>query len=59
MNMGIFTLLLVIVTVLAGVASFGVFLVRRSARLAAAAGATDSTGQSSPVLSQSISHPTP
>jgi flagellar basal body-associated protein FliL len=36
MNMGIFTLLAVIVSVLAGVAGFFIFLARKSARAAAA-----------------------
>lgn len=59
MNMGIFTLLLVIVAVLVGVASFGFFLARRSSRLAAGGVSTGSTGQTSTQLSQSISQPTP
>ncbi len=37
MNLGIFALLIVIVSVLVGLASFGVFLARRSARMAAGA----------------------
>jgi hypothetical protein len=37
MNLGIFALLIVIVSVLIGIASFFVFLARRSARFAAAA----------------------
>jgi hypothetical protein len=64
MNMGIFTLLIVIVAVLAGIASlgiasFGFFLVRRSARMATANVAADSAGQSSAQLSRSISQTTP
>jgi len=59
MNMGIFSLLIVIVAVLAGIASFGFFLVRRSARIAAGNAAADSAGQTSAQLSQSISQTTP
>ena len=57
MNMGIFTLLIVIVSVLAGIFAIGVYFVRRSARLAAGqlAEPPPATGR----LSQSISQPTP
>src|SRR5690348_3479281 len=40
MNMGIFALLIVIVSVLAGIAGVGVFFARRAARLAAATAPT-------------------
>ena len=60
MNMGIFTLLIVIVSVLVGIAAVGAFLVHRAGRIAAAAGASageESAGTSSSPA-QSISQPT-
>jgi len=59
MNMGIFSLLVVIVAVLAGIASFGFFLVRRSARIAAGTVVADSASHTSGQLSRSISQTTP
>ena len=51
MNMGIFTLLLVIVSVLIGIASVGFYFVRRAARISA-------TGSANPPSSgsQLLSH---
>ena len=46
MNLGIFALLIVIVSVLVGIASFFVFLARRSARFAAAAASLESSAVS-------------
>jgi hypothetical protein len=58
MNMGIFTLLVVIMLVLAGIAAFAVFLAVRSARLAnGAPNPTFPAGLSAPV-SEQISQPT-
>jgi hypothetical protein len=53
MNMGIFTLLIVIVSVLVGIASFGIFLTRRSARFPNAA----AMPSSSPELAAKASQP--
>jgi hypothetical protein len=55
MNMGIFTLLIVIISVLFGIAAVGVFLVRRAGRMSAGAGAS---AEASPSPGQSISQPT-
>lgn len=52
MNMGIFTLLIVIMTVLFGIAVFFFYILRRAAKMAAAQ-AEEPTGQhSSPAFSQ-------
>ena len=58
MNMGIFTLLIIIVSVLVGIASIGFYLVRRSARLASETAAMANAPQAAP-LAQSISQQTP
>ena len=58
MNMGIFTLLLVVLSVLTGLASFGVFLARRSARFSAEMPRPVSYSQPSPKSSQTFSQPT-
>ena len=52
MNMGIFTLLLVILTVLVGIAGFFFYIVRRAARFEAAA-----EGQGQPAASISMTEP--
>jgi len=58
MNLGIFTLLIVTVFVLLGLAACGIFLARRSARLAAHPPEQTSPAES-PELPQTTSHPTP
>lgn len=58
MNMGIFTLLIVIVSVLAGIASIGFYFVRRAARVAAESATLAGGSQPAP-LQQPISQQTP
>ena len=53
MNMGIFSLLAVITCVLAGIASFGVYTVRRASKLAAASEFDQADPEASPVASSS------
>ena len=48
MNMGIFSLLVVVTVVLAGFAAFGVFLVRRAAQFAAQADSAAAVASSGP-----------
>jgi hypothetical protein len=59
MNLGIFALLIVIVSVLIGIASFFVFLARRSARVAAAAASPHSPAVSATESSSSPAETTP
>jgi len=59
MNLGIFALLVVIVSVLIGLASFGVFLARRSARLAANGDQAAASARMSAEPARPISRPTP
>ena len=59
MNLGIFALLIVIVSVLLGIASFFVFLARRSARVAAAAASPDSPAVPATETSSSLAETTP
>ena len=59
MNLGIFALLIVIVSVLAGIASFFVFLARRSARFAATAASLESSAVSATETSSSLAETTP
>jgi hypothetical protein len=59
MNMGIFALLIVITSVLIGLASFFIFLARRSARFAAEAADTAGSASSLAEVPASISQTTP
>jgi hypothetical protein len=59
MNMGIFTLLIVITSVLIGLASFFIFLARRSARFAAQTADANGSASSDAEVPASISQTTP
>jgi hypothetical protein len=59
MNMGIFTLLIFIMLVLAGIAAFAVFLAVRSARMANGAPSPAFPQNLSAPVSEQISQPTP
>lgn len=59
MNMGIFALLVVILSVLIGIASFFVFLARRAVRFSAAAASPASDAASAAEVSSSLSQTTP
>jgi len=57
MNMGIFTLLIVIMSVLAGIAIFFGYILRRAARLAREQGAAAAAPELRGALSQPVSQP--
>jgi hypothetical protein len=59
MNMGIFSLLIVITSVLIGLVAFFIFLARRSARFAAQGANADSSAPSAAEVPASISQTTP
>ena len=54
MNMGIFTLLIVILSVLLGISMFFFYILRRAAKMAASQAAEQPGADASPVLSQPI-----